>query len=79
MSERVAGADERPKPPAPADAPAIRHCWVVDHHGRLPGLLLEWKRVEGLWRGRVVRPVRDSEGVAIVEDWVPAECLRPVE
>jgi hypothetical protein len=43
-------------------APPIRHCWVTDSNGRLPGLLLEWRQVEGEWRGRVVRPV--------LEDWV---------
>jgi hypothetical protein len=72
MAERVARA--RANAPEPA-RPAIRHCWVLDGSDRLPALLLEWRRVEGAWRGRVVRPVRDGTGWLVVEEWLPAEML----
>ena len=56
----------------------IKHCWVVDEHGRLPGLLLEWRRVETGFQGRVVRPVEEPDiGWIVVEEWLAAECLEP--
>lgn len=64
--------------PAPASASAIKHCWVTDHHGRLPGLLLEWRRTEAGFQGRVIRPVAESDGGwVVVEEWVPAVLLDP--
>ena len=33
---------------------------VTDRHGRLPGLLLEWRRTASGWQGRVVRPVLEA-------------------
>ena len=77
ISERVANPARRSDPPEPASA--IRPCWVVDPNGRLPGLLLEWRNLEGAWRARVVHPIPDAEGWAIVEEWLPAEFLRPAE
>lgn len=70
MAERVArGRSEEPT------APPIRHCWVTDSNGRLPGLLLEWRKVEGEWRGRVVRPLQDDGAWVVVEEWLPAAML----
>ena len=48
-----------------------------DGYGRLPGLLLEWREVEGAWRARVVRPVTEADGWAVVVEWLPAEFLEP--
>ena len=53
MAERVArsqGAGDAPPP-----LPAIKHCWVTDRHGRLPGLLLEWRQLGVSW-SRGARP-----------------------
>ena len=71
MAERVA----RPRAAPGPEAVPIKHCWVLDGPHRLPALLLEWRQVEGTWRGRVVRPVRDDVGWAVVEEWLPAELL----
>lgn len=60
-------------------APSLKHCWVTDGHGRLPALLLEWRRRGGGWHGRVVRPVLDDEGWVIVEEWLPAEVLQSAD
>ena len=68
MSDRV---DPEPEP----EPPPIRHCWVTDRHGRLPGLLLEWRRREDGWHGRVVRPIREDDGWVVVEEWLPAGLL----
>lgn len=66
--------------PSVTDTPpqvlAVKHCWVTDEHGRLPGLLLEWRRVASAeWQGRVLRPVRDDRGWAVVEEWLPSKRL----
>ncbi len=70
-----------PAPPSPeSDAdpgPVVKPCWVTDRHGRQPGLLLEWGRRDGRYIGRVVRPVRDTEGWLVVEEWLPADLLEP--
>jgi hypothetical protein len=57
------------------EPPRIRHCWVVDGHGRQPALLLEWRRVVSGWHGRVVRPVLKGMHWVVVEEWLPAELL----
>ena len=58
-------------------APSVRHCWVTDSNGRLPGLLLEWRQVGGEWRGRVVHPVQEDGVWVVVEEWLPAGLLDP--
>ena len=58
----------------------VKHCWVIDQHGRLPGLLLGWRRIGDEWQGRVVRPAYDEApglGWVVVEEWIPAGCLDP--
>jgi hypothetical protein len=60
-----------------------RHCWVVapvDTTAARPGLLLEWRKVDRRWEGRVVylaelRPGRWST----VEEWIPGELLTGVD
>ena len=77
MADRVErGRDVVPAVSSPPRA--LKHCWVTDRHGRLPGLLLEWRRTEAGFQGRVVRPVEDAEvGWIVVEEWLPAACLEP--
>ena len=90
MAERVAAtrrtpsstsAPIAPSPPSPALSPSpvdrLKHCWVSDEHGRLPGLLLEWRKVVAGWQGRVVHPVPEpgTQGWILVEEWLPAERL----
>jgi hypothetical protein len=29
--------------PPQVESPPVKPCWVTDRHGRLPGLLLEWR------------------------------------
>jgi hypothetical protein len=84
MAERIA-ATKAASPSAPAPAPAtpqrgpesLRHCWVDVAHGRVPGLLIEWRRTASGWQGRVVHPVRDPSGTGwiLVEEWLPAGAL----
>lgn len=79
MADRVArsqGADVAAPPPS-APTPPVKHCWVSDEHGRLPALLLGWRRTESGFQGRVVRPVRDDDGWIVVEEWLPADRLAP--
>ena len=86
MAERVAatrGADAPPTPTGSTEstgstgstAPPVRPCWVTDRHGRLPGLLLEWRQRPDGWHGRVVHLVEDERGWAVVEEWLPAAML----
>ena len=74
--------DARPAPPAsdpPGALAGLKHCWVTDRHGRLPALLLAWQRRTDGWHGRVVRPIHDGEGWVVVEEWLPAGLLDPVD
>jgi hypothetical protein len=76
----------QPGPPAPAGGPAPRedaegrHCWVrdpPDAPGIWPGLLVEWRRRDGAWQGRVAYTVAGPHGPALVEAWLPASRLEP--
>ena len=52
---------------------------MSDVHGRLPALLLEWRRTGTGFQGRVVRPVYDeAEGWLIVEEWLDSSLLSPI-
>ena len=83
MADRVArrqGAEAAAPPPgnaASSTAPPVKHCWVDDEHGRLPALLLAWRRTESGFQGRVVRPVPDEDGWVVVDEWLPADRLGP--
>jgi hypothetical protein len=76
------GPESRPEPgPERRDPCPARHVHVslpVDATEARPGLLLEWRKVEHRWEGRVVylaelRPGRWS----LVEEWIAAELLTP--
>lgn len=72
MEERLSrgrGMDDAPEPPP------LKHCWVIDHRGRLPALLLGWRQVGGAWDGRVVRPVLENGSWVIVDEWLPSGLL----
>jgi hypothetical protein len=86
MAERIAATKAAaappsitaPEPPTPPRGPgALRHCWVDHEHGRVPGLLIEWRRTASGWQGRVVHPVLDPAGAGwiLVEEWLPATAL----
>jgi len=70
LSERVRAGPE---------ACPARHCWVSDAGARRPGLLVEWRRAETRWEGRVVyaTQVRPPAWV-LVEEWLPAALLTPM-
>ncbi len=75
LHERIHGAP----PPREPTAPVVKHCWVTDRHGRLPGLLLEWRRTASGWQGRVIRPTLEVGEWIVVEEWLPVELLEPVQ
>ena len=82
MADRVARSQRAESAPPEADVPQppaapVKHCWVTDEHGRLPALLLGWRRTASGFQGRVVRPVPDEEGWIVVEEWLPADRLEP--
>ena len=85
LADRV--RSDRPPPAVPTEACPARHCWVsgaVDAEGvKRPGLLLEWRQVQGRWEGRVtyaarLRPLEANGGWLVVEEWLPAELLTPL-
>jgi hypothetical protein len=76
MTDRVQRAEDTP-PAVPVAPSSLKHCWVSDRYGRLPALLLEWRRTESGFQGRVVRPVYEDEGWIVVEEWLPAVFLEP--
>jgi hypothetical protein len=55
----------------------VKPCWVSDHLGRLPALLL-CRRTPSRFQGRVVRPVLEADGWIVVEESLPASLLDPV-
>lgn len=59
--------------------PSVRHVWVAGDDGVLPGLLLRWRQVASGWQGYVTHPVRDAQGWALIDEWLPAERLQPVQ
>jgi hypothetical protein len=84
LSERAADSGIRPQPtpphPAPHEVAEGRHCWVhdpPDAPGTWPGLLVEWRRGEAGWQGRVVYTVVGESGSRLVEAWLPAARLEP--
>lgn len=75
LFERIHGTS--PPGPIPPTSPVFKHCWVNDHHGRLPALLLEWRRVASGFQGRVVRASLQTGEWCVIEEWLPAELLEP--
>lgn len=77
MADRVARSGNAESAPAPVVS--IQHCWVTGVEGKVPGLLLAWRKRPDGWHARVVRPVRDDIGWVVVEEWLPAGLLDPVD
>jgi hypothetical protein len=71
-------------PPEPQVRPGCpaRHCWVtapVDGGVPRPGLLLEWRRGERGWEGRVAYAAElRTDRWGAVEEWLPAEVVTSV-
>lgn len=76
MTDRLA---QTRRDDTPAEAPHIQHCWVNGAHGRVAGLLLEWRQTSAGWQGRVVRPTLSEGEWVIVEDWVDRGLLDQVQ
>jgi hypothetical protein len=73
LEQTTAGVDAAPPT-------GLKHCCVTDWHGRLPGLLLGWRRRldDGAWEGRVARVVLSDDGRwDLVEEWLPSGLLDP--
>ena len=77
----TAGQPSR-EPDARTGCPA-RHCWVtapVDGGTPRPGLLLEWRRGDRGWEGRVAYAAQlRAARWGTVEEWLPAEVVASVE
>ena len=61
------GSRYQPQPTRRAFAP---HCWVLNPAGapgRWPGLLLEWRRANGEWEGRVAHVAHLQTGHALMK------------
>jgi hypothetical protein len=57
---------------------AGKHCWVVDAPGapgRWPGLLIEWRRTETGWEGRVTYTTMFGDRFLLIEQWLAAAFL----
>jgi hypothetical protein len=52
-----------------------RHCWVSDEGDQHPGLLLEWRQLDGRWQGLVAFVRADEAGFALVQAWLGSEQL----
>ena len=83
----IAGGGEGPdRPVRPPDGTpargrsgAGRHCWVTDPPewpGTWPGLLVEWRKGESGWEGRVVYAVPANGRDVLVEAWLPTPYLK---
>lgn len=70
-------ADSLRNPPVPD--PPIKHCWYDGPYGRQAALLLEWRGVDGYFRGRIAVASPEPDGWAIVEMWVEQGMLSPAD
>jgi hypothetical protein len=64
----------------PTSSPRQRHCWVHTPEAPSeprPGLVIEWRQTATGWQARVVYALDDGDRASTVENWVPAERLRP--
>jgi hypothetical protein len=72
-----------PQPAGDDGAGPARHCWVtapVDGGPPRPGLLLEWRRGDSGWEGRVAYAAELRTGRwGTVEEWLPAAVVASVE
>jgi hypothetical protein len=76
LAERVAGtvAAQPPEPRPPTPPSPARHCFVDGE----PSLLVEWRRAERGWEGRVHTLVWvDAVGWVTIERWLPAAEITP--
>jgi hypothetical protein len=71
MTERLGNGPRATEP----DPPVLRHVYVTDRHGRLPGLLFGWRNIAGEWEGRVMHAVLEDGEWMLVEEWLPAGLL----
>jgi hypothetical protein len=58
----------------------IRHCWVsgpAGAPGPWPGLILEWRKDQGLWSALVVYVIAGESPTMTVQTWVSQVHLRP--
>jgi hypothetical protein len=89
LSERQRAGQGAPPPNSTkrTEGPSIlaKHVWLVDapgQPGRWPGLLVEWRQApDGTWEARVVHavPEADRSGIRVIERWLPATALEPVQ
>ena len=81
LKDRGRVADPAPEP-TPTPYPG-RHCLVtvpVDGSRPRPGLLLEWRRTDEGWEGRVVYVAELRSGqFATVEEWLSSALLDPID
>lgn len=57
-----------------------QHVLVHTTHGRLPGILVEWRRhADGQWYGYAVHSTKVEGQWVLVHRWVPARHLEPVK
>lgn len=81
LSQRVAETKARQQGGPPSGTsepvPATRHCWYDGPQGRQASLLLEWRKVENGFDGRIAVAVPDSSGWGLVEMWVDSALLHP--
>jgi hypothetical protein len=75
LAERVAASAQPGRQPPTPPSPA-RHCFVAGE----PSLLVEWRRREPGWEGRVLTLVWvDAVGWVTIERWLPAAEITPTK
>ena len=73
LADRVAATGRTEERPATPPSPA-RHCFVDGE----PSLLVEWRRADRGWEGRVLTLVWvDAVGWVTIERWLPAAEVTP--
>lgn len=70
--------------PRPFGPPRERHCYVTGAPGAAgehSGLLLAWRRDERVWTALVAYVVQEGpvEAWTLVQQWLPAEFVRPAD
>ena len=75
-------ADGATRDGSPSREAVARHCWVTNPalaRGRWPGLVLEWRRHEDRWQGRVVVVVHDGQDPRVICGWFDQDDLAPAD